>query len=55
VDIAFGLLRSVGTGGNLTTGAQLAALALEYDAEIHSNDTDFGRFPGLRWSNPLAG
>lgn len=33
---------------------QLAALALEHHAELHSNDTDFGRFPGLRWVNPLA-
>jgi hypothetical protein len=23
------------------------------DAELHSNDADFGRFPGLRWINPL--
>lgn len=47
-------LRAVGVGGNLVTDAQLAALALEYQAEIHSNDADFGRFPGLRWRNPLA-
>lgn len=25
------------------TGVQLAALAIEYQAELHSNDTDFGR------------
>jgi uncharacterized protein len=55
MDLAFGLLRAVGTGGNLTTDVQLAALALEYDAEVCSNDTDFARFPGLHWSNPLAG
>lgn len=54
VEIAFGLLHGVGTGGNLTTDVQLAALALEHDADIYSNDTDFGRFPGLRWCNPLA-
>jgi hypothetical protein len=23
-------------------------------AELHSNDTDFSRFPGLRWINPLS-
>ena len=28
--------------------------ALETSATVHSNDTDFGRFPGLRWTNPLA-
>ena len=54
LDIAFRLLREVGTGANLTTDAQLAALAIEYRADLYSNDSDFGRFPGLRWVNPLA-
>jgi toxin-antitoxin system PIN domain toxin len=54
LDIAFALLRSQGTAGNLTTDVQLAALAIEYQAELHSNDTDFGRFHGLRWVNPLG-
>lgn len=54
LEIAFDLLRGAGTGGNLTTDAQLAALAIEHNAEMHSNDTDFARFPGLRWVNPLA-
>lgn len=40
-------------GGPLTTDAHLAALAIEHQAELHSNDTDFTRFPGLRWRNPL--
>jgi len=53
-EIAFSLLTEVGTGGNLTTDVQLAALALEYDADMHSNDADFARFPGLRWVNPLG-
>jgi len=44
----------VGTGGNLTTDVQLAAYAFEYDADMFSNDTDFARFPGLRWHNPLS-
>jgi uncharacterized protein len=54
VEIAFRLLHGVGTGGNLTTDVQLAALTLEHDADMYSNDTDFARFPGLRWCNPLA-
>jgi toxin-antitoxin system PIN domain toxin len=54
VEIAFSLLHGVGTGGNLTTDVQLAALTLEHDADMYSNDTDFARFPGLRWCNPLA-
>ncbi len=38
----------------LVTDAHLAALAIENQAELHSNDADFNRFPGLRWRNPLA-
>jgi toxin-antitoxin system PIN domain toxin len=48
------LLGPVGTAGNLTTDAHLAALALEHGAELCSADADFSRFPGLRWTNPLA-
>src|SRR5262249_13890296 len=51
--ILFDLLAHVGTAGNLTTDAHLAAIAIEYHAELASNDADFARFPGLRWSNPL--
>jgi len=53
LEIAFGLLRELGAAGNLTTDAQLAALAIERQGEVHSNDADFGRFRGLRWVNPL--
>jgi toxin-antitoxin system PIN domain toxin len=53
LEIAFGLLRGLGAAGNLTTDAQLAALAIEHQAEVHSNDADFARFPQLRWVNPL--
>ena len=31
----------------------IAALAMEREAELHTNDGDFARFPGLRWRNPL--
>jgi toxin-antitoxin system PIN domain toxin len=48
------LLLPVGTGGNLTSDAHLAALAIEHGAELCSSDHDFARFPGLKWSNPLA-
>ena len=48
------MVRSIGVAGNLTTDAHIAALSLEYRAEIHSADADFGRFPGIRWRNPLA-
>lgn len=43
-----GLVEASGTGGNLTTDAHLAALALEWGATIVSFDRDFGRFPGIR-------
>lgn len=48
------LLGPLGTAGNLVTDAHLAALAIEHGAELCSCDTDFARFPGLRWSDPLA-
>jgi toxin-antitoxin system PIN domain toxin len=54
LEIAFALLRGVGAAANLTTDAQLAALAIEHQGELHSNDADFARFPRLRWLNPLA-
>jgi toxin-antitoxin system PIN domain toxin len=46
-------LESLGAGGNLTSDAHLAALAIENQAELCSADNDFGRFPRLRWRNPL--
>ena len=42
-----------GTGTNLVTDAHIAAVAMEYHAEVHTSDADFARFPGLRWRNPL--
>ena len=54
VRVALALLKAVGTGANLTTDAQLAAYAIEFGGTVHSNDSDFGRFPGLSWVNPLA-
>lgn len=47
------LLRAVGTAGNRTTDAHLAALAIEHGATLYSADTDFSLFPGLRWTDPL--
>jgi uncharacterized protein len=49
------LLESVGSAaGNLTSDAHLAALAIEHGAELCSHDTDFARFDGLRWVDPLS-
>jgi hypothetical protein len=47
------LLVPLGTGGNLTSDAHLAALAIEHGAELYSADSDFARFPRLHWRNPL--
>ena len=47
------LLASSGMAGNLVSDAHLAALAIEHGAEICSCDTDFARFAGLRWVDPL--
>jgi predicted nucleic acid-binding protein len=38
----------------LITDAQLAALTIEFGGVLHATDRDFARFPGLRWTNPLA-
>jgi hypothetical protein len=48
------LLGPVGSAGNLTTDAHLAALAIEHGAVLYSCDTDFARFSGLRWVDPLS-
>ena len=57
-DRHFALLKSLvqhaGTAGNLTTDAHLAALAIERGLVLHSSDTDFAKFPRLKWVNPLA-
>ena len=47
------LLAPLGTGGNITTDAHLAALSIEHGAELCSSDADFSRFPGVRWQDPL--
>lgn len=51
--VARDLLKAAGTGGNLVTDAQIAAISLRLGAVIHAADTDFGRFPKIRWKNPL--
>ncbi len=47
------MLENAGCGGNLTTDAHLAALSIEHSCTLHSNDSDFARFKGLRCVNPL--
>ncbi|MGE0490553.1 MAG: hypothetical protein AB7S38_15205 [Vulcanimicrobiota bacterium] len=52
--IFFGLLESLGSAGNLTTDAHLAAVAIEFQAELHTTDADMSRFSGLSWRNPIG-
>jgi toxin-antitoxin system PIN domain toxin len=54
LDLALGFLRTVGTAANLTTDAQLAAIAVESGGTVCSTDSDFARFDGVRWVNPLT-
>ena len=48
------LLETLGTAGNLVSDAQMAALAMDHDAVLHTAGTDFLRFQGLRWFNPIT-
>ena len=41
------------TSGQLASDASLAVYAIESRATLCSNDSDFARFPGLTWKNPL--
>jgi uncharacterized protein len=53
----WGLLKEMLIAGRIqgptTTDAQLAALTIEHGGVLHTADSDFARFPGLRWKNPL--
>ncbi len=40
--------------GNLVPDAHLAAIAIEHGLTVCSADSDFARFPGVSWLNPLA-
>jgi hypothetical protein len=53
LEIMLEVMSVAGATGRLTTDSHLAAMAIEHQAELHSNDADFSRFPGLRWVNPL--
>lgn len=48
------LCRAAGARGNLVADAYFAALAIESGSEWITTDSDFARFPRLRWRHPLA-
>lgn len=52
LQVLHALLRGSGTGGNLTSDAHLAALAIEHRGTVVTYDSDFGRFPGVSWTSP---
>lgn len=47
------LLTVSGVTGSRVSDAHLAALAIEHGATLCSADSDFSRFPGLSWFNPI--
>lgn len=47
------LCRLTNAAGNDVPDAHLAAMAIESGAELASHDRGFGRFPGLRFTDPL--
>lgn len=49
------LCRDAGATGKLVADAQHAAVAIEHGCTMVSTDSDFSRFPGLRWQHPLGG
>jgi toxin-antitoxin system PIN domain toxin len=54
LDVLAGLLHDLGTGGNVTSDAHLAAMASELGATIVTWDGDFARFAGVRWQRPTG-
>lgn len=48
------LLSHLDLRGNLINDAVLAALCLEHGLEMVSADSDFARFPEIRWHNPIS-
>ncbi len=48
------LMALPGMSSRLVMDANLAALAMEHGLTLCSSDSDFARFPKLRWFNPLA-
>ena len=53
-DVFRQIIEPLGTAGNLTTDANLAALAVEHGATLCSTDIDFARFQLLKWINTLS-
>jgi toxin-antitoxin system PIN domain toxin len=48
------MLRIGNATANLVSDARLAALAVEHNCALASTDTDFARFRGVKWRNPIS-
>ena len=48
------MLRAGNATANLVSDAHLAALAVEHNCILNSTDSDFARFRGLKWKNPIG-
>jgi toxin-antitoxin system PIN domain toxin len=48
------LCQRTGATSKLVADAAHAAVAIEHGCTLVTTDSDFGRFPGLRWQHPLA-
>jgi toxin-antitoxin system PIN domain toxin len=53
LEILEDLCRKSNATGKLSADAQHAAVAIEHGCTLVSTDSDFDRFPGLRWHHPL--
>lgn len=49
-----GLITELDLRANLVADAALAALSIEHGLTMCSADSDFARFPQVRWFNPVA-
>ena len=47
------LIAQTNASGSLIPDAHLAALAIDNGLELMSSDSDFAKFPGLKWRDPL--
>jgi toxin-antitoxin system PIN domain toxin len=53
IEIFEELCRRSGAAGKLVADAHHAAVAVEHGCTLVTTDSDFDRFPGLRWQHPL--
>ena len=53
IEIFEDLCRRSDAAGKLVAGAHHAAVAIEHGCTFVTTDSDFDRFPGLRWQHPL--